>query len=488
MDFTSKQTNKLKKLAKIMDEGNEGVSELLVDVEDRIEEITITLNEVISKANEAVSIAEQTSKQSGAPGYTPIKGVDYEDGHDYVLTEIDKKEIASKIKVPIVEKVIEKTEVIREQPIVREKEIIKETIKEPQIINEKLTGEEIVYKINDLPVDDDEQKIDASHIKNLPRHERVIERIGGGGISQVYHDTNFTGSGTQPDVLHLNPNISINSVQFNTTATPLTNAEGLLQWNATDGTLDLGMDGGDITLQIGQEMFTKVRNVSGSTIPNGSLVYFSGRTGNRPNIYLARGNVEATAKVVGMATTDIAHNSDGFITTMGYVRQIDTRGVDEGETWADGDVLWTSTTLAGHATNVEPSAPHHSDKIGYVGVAGNVGIGSVLLDIDMHLSLEELSDVNGTALTTTGQFPVWNQTAGYFDFDHNISEFGGGSGWTVATPTGTVDSSNASFTVTAEPKCVISDGMTYFDGAGYTYAALSITLDIPPSSFIRYFY
>jgi len=283
-------------------------------------------------------------------------------------------------------------------------------------------------------------------------------------------------------------NTNVDYLQFNTTATPVTNAEGLLQWNATDGTLDLGMDGGDITLQIGQEMFTKVRNVSGSTIPNGSLVYFNGRTGNRPNIYLARGNVEATAKVVGMATTDIAHNSDGFITTMGYVRQIDTRGVDEGETWADGDVLWTSKTLAGHATNVEPSAPHHSDKIGYVGVAGNVGIGSILLDIDMHLSLEELSDVNGTALTTTGQFPVWNQTAGYFDFNHNISEFGGGSGWTVATPTGTVNSSNASFTVTAVPKCVISDGMTYFDGAGYTYAALSITLDIPPSSFIRYFY
>ncbi len=28
-------------------------------------------------------------------------------------------------------------------------------------------------------------------------------------------------------------------VQFDTTITPLTNAEGLMQWNATDGTLDI---------------------------------------------------------------------------------------------------------------------------------------------------------------------------------------------------------------------------------------------------------
>jgi len=62
---------------------------------------------------------------------------------------------------------------------------------------------------------------------------------------------------------------------------------------------------------------------------------------------------------------------------------------------------------------------------------------------------------------------------------------GSGTGVTVETPTGTVDATNASFTVTAEPKWIVSDGITYFDGAGYTYAALSITMDVPPSQFIR---
>ena len=36
----------------------------------------------------------------GDPGYTPIKGVDYFDGKDYVLTEADKQEIADMIEVP----------------------------------------------------------------------------------------------------------------------------------------------------------------------------------------------------------------------------------------------------------------------------------------------------------------------------------------------------------------------------------------------------
>lgn len=60
-----------------------------------------------------------------------------------------------------------------------------------------------------------------------------------------------------------------------------------------------------------------------------------------------------------------------------------------------------------------------------------------------------------------------------------------GGGVTVETPVGTVNAVNTIFTVTAEPKWVVSDSATYFNGAGYTYAALTITLDIPPSQYIR---
>jgi hypothetical protein len=62
---------------------------------------------------------------------------------------------------------------------------------------------------------------------------------------------------------------------------------------------------------------------------------------------------------------------------------------------------------------------------------------------------------------------------------------GGTSGVTVETPAGAVDASNTVFTVSAEPKWVVADGTTYYDGAGYTYAALTVTMDVPPSASIR---
>jgi hypothetical protein len=119
---------------------------------------------------------------------------------------------------------------------------------------------------------------------------------------------------------------------------------------------------------------------------------------------------------MGLATSNIADGDEGYITSFGYVRGIKTNY----STWAEGDVLYLSTTTAGALTNVQPSAPHHSDIVGYVGIIGGAGIGSILVKIERHQTLEELSDVDSTPLATTGQIPVWNNTSGYFDFTGNI--------------------------------------------------------------------
>jgi len=85
--------------------------------------------------------------------------------------------------------------------------------------------------------------------------------------------------------------------------------------------------------------------------------------------------------------------------------------------------LYVSKTVAGQLTNVEPTAPHHSDVVATVEIVGNTGIGSLLVNINQHKTLQELSDVNGTALTTTGQIAVWDNTAEYFDFNYNITDY-----------------------------------------------------------------
>jgi hypothetical protein len=60
-----------------------------------------------------------------------------------------------------------------------------------------------------------------------------------------------------------------------------------------------------------------------------------------------------------------------------------------------------------------------------------------------------------------------------------------GSGTTVETPSGTVDGSNTTFTPTSQPKQVVADGITYFEGAGYTWSSPNIVMDVAPSSYIR---
>ena len=239
-------------------------------------------------------------------------------------------------------------------------------------------------------------------------------------------------------------------VDFSLTPTNA-NVVGGLRWNATDETLDLGMPD-NITLQIGQENQIKARNNTGSTILNGQVVYISGSLGNRPTIALAKGDSHSTAMVVGVATQDIPDNSDGKITTQGYVRDIDTTA------WTEGDMLWLSKTTAGAMQNSEPSAPHHSSVIGTV-TKSHITQGSILVNTVHHSSLERLSDVNGTALTVTGQFPVWNNTAGYFDFDYNITDYALSSSLSAyALLDGTNQPFTGNVTVSkANPKLIVTD-------------------------------
>lgn len=109
----------------------------------------------------------------------PIKG---EDGQDYILTEEDKKEIAQSIEVPIVEKIIEKTEVIRETPITidKTKTVVKEVAKYE-------TAKELAKKLNTLT-----KEIDFKVIKNFPD----FSKNGGSGLNTVFTDgTTILGNG-----------------------------------------------------------------------------------------------------------------------------------------------------------------------------------------------------------------------------------------------------------------------------------------------------
>jgi len=396
---------------------------------------------------------------NGKDGYTPIKGVDYFDGE----TPTDEQLI--KLIRPLIPQVKDgidgKTPTVDEllaliKPLIPE---VKngETPSDERLIAlitplipeyKSITCEEVIDEINSK-----KEILDIKTIKGLSKEieSRIPKNMIGSPRIKMFKDgqekssplgslnvkgSNLTNNGqdytidttlqtvTDMGAETTNPitvgGLTTPYVQFDTTA-GVNVGEGELAWNATDETLDLGMPDG-ITLQIGQENQIKARNNTGSTILNGKAVYVSGALGNRPTITLAQGNAHSTGHIIGLTTQDISNNADGKVTTSGYVRNIDTTGTPYGETWADGDTLWLSKTIAGGLTNTEPSVPHHSALIGIVTKA-HITQGAILVNITQHQALEHLSDVNGTPLTTTGQIPVWNQTAGYFDFTSNVSGF-----------------------------------------------------------------
>ena len=154
----------------------------------------------------------------------------------------------------------------------------------------------------------------------------------------------------------------IDHFQFDTTPTVITPAEGLLRWSANDGTLNLGMAGGDITMQIGQETYIRVKNSSGSDMFNGQPVYIVGADPavDCPTVELAWALNEDTARnTVGLLTVDVPDGEIGFCTVRGHVHDINTSG------FAVGDRIFVGET-PGTLVNGGLSTHAHTIAIGRV--------------------------------------------------------------------------------------------------------------------------
>ena len=142
-------------------------------------------------------------------------------------------------------------------------------------------------------------------------------------------------------------------------------SEGLVYYDSNEHTLVVLNDESEIGMNVGEEMWIKVRNDSGDSISNGTPVYISGAIGQLPTIAPANASVFATAHFAGLATHTIENNSNGYITVHGIVRGIDTDGSPYGESWSDGDEIYVGIT-AGALTNVEPTNGYYVHHVGFV--------------------------------------------------------------------------------------------------------------------------
>jgi hypothetical protein len=214
-----------------------------------------------------------------------------------------------------------------------------------------------------------------------------------------------TGKLIQNSTVTINDNgtlEAVNGISFDTTPTSAPTAEGSLSWNSSDGTLDLVMKGGNVVQQIGEEQYYTVRNETGSTIANGTPVMANGVTSGSGRITvtpaIANGSIDEL-RFIGLTTESITNGINGYVTSFGYVRGLDTRGTPYGETWAEGDFIYVSPTTAGYLTNVEPTAPNLKIVVAIV-ITRNQTSGVLLVRPTAYPHITHLSDVNISSPTS----------------------------------------------------------------------------------------
>lgn len=245
-DVSDKQKEKIEKSIEHIKEVKNELSKV---IDNSLEDTKLSFSKELQAVKDLIKNIELTPGKKGDKGdsikgddgYTPIKGVDYNDGS-------------------------------------------------PD------TGEQIVEKINDLPTDDDDLKIDASHIKNLPQNKTY--HGGSSGIKEIIAGSNITvdntnigypvvsatgGGGSSVTYFAETPSGTINSsnVTFTLDNIPTSNAcvvvilNGLTQYNGIDYTVS----GSTITF------------VSAPATGSSIFAYYNG-TVSPPSYYLLENGVD----------------------------------------------------------------------------------------------------------------------------------------------------------------------------------------------------
>lgn len=199
---------------------------------------------------------------------------------------------------------------------------------------------------------------------------------------------------------------------------------GVRYWNPDDNTTNLVLPNG-VVLQDGHELFFDVLNQTGSELTNGYVAAYGGVLGASAKITAIYGIADGSMlpeAIIGIFTESITNGEQGKVTWFGKVRGIITDGSLFSESWSDSDTLWVSPYTSGYLTNVKPNAPFPAIFMAVVAFAHSSN-GTLIVRPSFPESMTSLSDVNGTPLTISGQFPVWDNDSSFFDFIYNINDY-----------------------------------------------------------------
>lgn len=169
---------------------------------------------------------------------------------------------------------------------------------------------------------------------------------------------------------------TFNTIKLSTNPTLGAISAGEFYYDVAEQTATLNL--GTTNLQVGQEMYVRVRNASGSAIANGVVVYINGASGTRPTIALARSDSTVTSTtVIGVTTESIANGALGSVTISGLVGELNTTSFSE------GTPLYLSSSVAGSFVSTAPNYPNRLIEIGRV-VRQHATLGQILVRVDVN--------------------------------------------------------------------------------------------------------
>ena len=266
---------------------------------------------------------------------------------------------------------------------------------------------------------------DLDNLPTIPAAQVNSDWNATSGVAEILNKPtipSLTGyvpyTGATADVDLGTHNLTADHIGLNVSPSGAGYVVGATQWNNTIGSSQTLLKGGSVSLKNGVDLVARVVN---KVTPNTTLtkaayqaVRVSGAQGQRLAVAFAQANNDAnSADTIGLVTETIATNQEGFILTVGQLEGINTTGSLQGETWADGDVLYLSPTTAGALTNIKPTgATGHIVVIGYVEYA-HANNGKIYVKIMNGWELDELHNVyisspaNNNVLTYTSATDIW---------------------------------------------------------------------------------
>jgi hypothetical protein len=194
---------------------------------------------------------------------------------------------------------------------------------------------------------------------------------------------------------------TVSALAFETDAN-IDPAQGHLTWEEDTSTLVLGVTD-NLHLHLGADQITLCRNNSNSVaIPKGTGVRFAGTVGNSGRLKVAPMVADGTYPgyvFFGVTAEIIPAGGDGFVTSFGKIRGINTTAFNE------GDILWCNPAVPGGFTATEPLAPNL--KLPVAAVVHDANNGILMVRWTIGARLQDLHDVEANGNKDDGDTLEW---------------------------------------------------------------------------------